>query len=78
LYVLLPFTSSSWWVHVVVITLICIDGDKLEKEMRCIYQVKETDMWGGGFQTWDGPGSAGEEIHLGNIRQAGWFGEVNI
>ncbi len=35
-------------------------------------------MWGGDFQTWDGLGSAGEEIHLGNIRQTGWFGEVNI
>jgi hypothetical protein len=22
----LPFSSSSWWVHVVVISLICTDG----------------------------------------------------
>jgi hypothetical protein len=27
----LPFTSSSWWVHVGVISLICTDGDKLER-----------------------------------------------
>jgi len=60
-----------------VITLICIDGDRLEKEMRCVHRVKETDMWGDGFQTWDDWGLAGEEIHPGNIRQTGWFGEVN-
>lgn len=24
-------------------------------------QVKETNMWGGGFHTWDGPGLAGEK-----------------
>jgi hypothetical protein len=74
----LPFTLSSWWVHVVVISLICTDGDRLEKEMRCIYQVKETDIRGGGFQTWDGPRLAGEKTRPGNIRQTGWFGEVNI
>jgi hypothetical protein len=46
--------------------------------MRCKYQGKETDMWGGGFQTWDGPRLAGEKTHPGNIGQTGWFGEVNI
>jgi len=35
-------------------------------------------MWGGGFQTWDGPRLADEKTHLDNIRQTGWFGEVNI
>jgi len=35
-------------------------------------------MWGCGFQTWDGPRLAGEKTHLGNIRQTGWFGELNI
>jgi hypothetical protein len=48
-------------VHVVVISLICTDGDKLEKEMRRIYQVKETDMRGDDLQTWDGVGLAGEK-----------------
>lgn len=74
----LRFTPGSWWAHVAVISLICTDGDKLEKEMRCMYQVKETDMCGGGFQTWDGPRLPGEETHPGNIRQTGRFGEVNI
>ena len=53
-----------------MISLICTDGDRLEKEMRCVHRVKETDMW-------DDWGLAGEEIHPGNIRQTGWFGEVN-
>jgi hypothetical protein len=35
-------------------------------------------MWGDGFQTWDGPRLAGEKTHPSNIRQTGWFGEVNI
>jgi len=35
-------------------------------------------MWGGGFQTWDGSRLAGEKTHLDNIRQAVWFGEVNM
>jgi len=35
-------------------------------------------MWGGGFQTWDGPRLADEKTHLDNVRQTGWFGEVNI
>jgi len=57
-----------------MISLICTDGDKLEREMRCIYQAKGTDMWGGGFQTWDSPRLAGEKTHPGNIRQTGWVG----
>jgi hypothetical protein len=44
-----------------VISLVCTDGYKLEKEMGRIYQVKETDMWGDDLQTWDGPGLAGEK-----------------
>jgi len=40
----LLFTSNSCWVHVVVISLICTHGDKLEKDMTRIYQVKETDI----------------------------------
>ena len=35
-------------------------------------------MWSGGFQTRDGPRLAGEKTHLDNIRQTGWFGQVNI
>jgi hypothetical protein len=37
------------------------------------------DIWGGGgFRIWDGPRLVGEKTHPGNIRQTGWFGEVNI
>jgi hypothetical protein len=42
-----------------VISLICADADKLEKEMR--WMSKETDMWGGNLHTWDGPRLAGEK-----------------
>ena len=35
-------------------------------------------MCGGDFQTWDGPRLAGEKTHLDNIKQTGWFGEVNM
>ena len=44
--------------------------------MRCTF--KETDMWDGGFHTWYGLRLAGEKTHPGNIRQTGWFGEVDI
>jgi hypothetical protein len=39
-----PFTSSSWWVHVGVISLICADGGATEKKDGSRYQAKETDM----------------------------------
>lgn len=35
-------------------------------------------MWRGGFQTWDGSCLAGEKNNLDNIRQTGWFGQLNI
>jgi hypothetical protein len=35
-------------------------------------------MWGGGFQTWNGPRLAGEKTNPGNIRQTGWLGEVSM
>jgi len=35
-------------------------------------------MRGGGFQTWNAPRLAGEKVHPGNIRQSGWFGEIDM
>jgi hypothetical protein len=33
----LPVTSSSWWVHVGVISLICADGELIGKGRRNMY-----------------------------------------
>jgi len=35
----LPFTSSSRWVHVVVISLICVDGGLTGKGRRDVYSL---------------------------------------
>jgi hypothetical protein len=45
IYILfLTFTSSSWWVHVAVISLTYAGEDELKKEMRCTYRGKKADI----------------------------------
>jgi len=61
-----------------VIILICADGGLTGKGDEMYISGKGDRYVGWWFSDLGGPRLAGEKTHPGNIRQTGWFGEVNI
>lgn len=60
-----------------MISLICVDGSRVEKEMRCVYQITGCEKAVGGFQMWGGRNPGGKKTYRRGITQPDRSGKGN-